>query len=211
VAAVPETKSAAPRSEILSTQTDEALMARVGRGGADAFEVLVERHANSVTTFCYAFCRDRDQSEDLMQEIFLRVFRNARSYRPVAKFTTWLYRVAANLCINEAKKAKLRKTVSLDGPMDADPDATRIVERMAGATPGPLTEAERHEAARLIEQAIEALPEDQRVTLILVERQNLPYKDIAEILDVTVSAVKMRVKRARENLREALKFLEASK
>jgi len=208
---VPETKTSLPRSEILSTQTDEALMARVGRGRADAFEVLVERHTNAVTTFCYAFCRDRDQSEDLMQEVFLRVFRNARSYKPVAKFTTWLYRVAANLCINEAKKAKLRKTVSLDGPMDSDPDATRIVEKMAAGDPGPLTEAERHEASRLIERAIEALPEDQRVTLILVERQNLPYKDIADILDVTVSAVKMRVKRARENLREALKFLEAAK
>ena len=208
---MPETKTSLPRSEILSTQTDEALMARVGRGRADAFEVLVERHTNAVTTFCYAFCRDRDQSEDLMQEVFLRVFRNARSYKPVAKFTTWLYRVAANLCINEAKKAKLRKTVSLDGPMDSDPDATRIVEKMAAGDPGPLTEAERHEASRLIERAIEALPEDQRVTLILVERQNLPYKDIADILDVTVSAVKMRVKRARENLREALKFLEAAK
>jgi len=209
---LPEEKAGPPKSEILSTQTDEALMGRVGRGHADAFEVLVDRHTNAVTTFCYAFCRDRDQAEDLMQEVFLRVYRNARSYKPVAKFTTWLYRVAANLCINEAKKAKLRKTVSLDGPMDSDPDATRIVEKMATGDPGPLTEAERHEATKLIERAIEALPRDQRVTLILVERQNLPYKEVADILgDVTVSAVKMRVKRARENLREALKFLEAAK
>jgi len=209
---LPDPKAGPPKSEILSTQTDEALMARVGRGQADAFEILVDRHTNSVTTFCYAFCRDRDQAEDLMQEVFMRVYRNARSYKPVAKFTTWLYRVAANLCINEAKKAKLRKMVSLDGPMDADPDATRIVEKMATDDPGPITEAERREASRLIERAIEALPRDQRVTLILVERQNLPYKDVAEILgDVTVSAVKMRVKRARENLREALRFLEAAK
>ena len=208
---MPDTRTESPRSEVFSTQTDEALMGRVARGRADAFEVLVDRHANSVTTFCYTFCRDRDQADDLAQEVFLRVFRNAKSYKPVAKFTTWLYRVAANLCINEAKKAKLRKTVSLDGPMDSDPDATRIVEKMATGDPGPLTEAERREAGKLIEQAIQALPEDQRVTLILVERQSLPYKDIAEILDVTVSAVKMRVKRARENLREALKFLEAAK
>lgn len=201
----------APKSEILSTQTDEALMARVARGGADAFEILLGRHANSIATFCYAFCRDRGRSEDLTQEIFLRVFRNAKSYRPVAKFTTWLYRVAANLCINEAKKAKLRKTVSLDGPVGSDPDASRIVEKMATGDPGPLTTAERREAGRLIEEAIAALPDDQRTTLVLVERQNLPYKDIAEILGVTVSAVKMRVKRARENLREALKFLDASR
>ena len=189
--------SRTPQSEILSTQTDEALMGRVARGGADAFEVLIDRHLGSVVTFCYTFCRDREQADDLAQEIFMRVFRNAASYRPVAKFTTWLYKVAANLCINEAKKAKIRKTVSLDGPVGADP--------------GPLTTAERHEAGKLIEQAIQALPEDQRVTLILVERQNLPYKDIADILGVTVSAVKMRVKRARESLREALKFLDGTK
>jgi RNA polymerase sigma-70 factor (ECF subfamily) len=201
----------APKSEILSTQTDEALMGRVARGGADAFEILLDRHFHSVATFCYTFCRDREIAEDLAQEIFLRVFRNAASYRPVAKFTTWLYRVAANLCINEAKKAKLRKTVSLDGPVGNDPDASRIVEKMAAGDPGPLTTAERHEASKLIEEAIDALPDDQRTTLILVERQNLPYKDIAEILGVTVSAVKMRVKRARENLREALKFLDSSR
>ncbi len=111
----------APKSEILSTQTDEALMGRVARGGADAFEILLDRHFNSVATFCYTFCRDREQAEDLTQEIFLRVFRNAASYRPVAKFTTWLYRVAANLCINESKKARLRRTVSLDGPVGSDP------------------------------------------------------------------------------------------
>jgi RNA polymerase sigma-70 factor (ECF subfamily) len=201
----------APRSEILSTQTDEALMGRVARGGADAFEVLLDRHFNSVATFCYTFCRDRDQAQDLSQEIFMRVYRNAASYRPVAKFTTWLYRVAANLCINESKKAKLRRTVSLDGPVGSDPDASRIVEKMSAGDPGPLTAAERHEAGRLIEEAIDALPEDQRTTLVLVERQNLPYKDIADILGITVSAVKMRVKRARENLREALKFLDSSK
>jgi RNA polymerase sigma-70 factor (ECF subfamily) len=200
-----------PQSEILSTQTDEALMGRVARGGADAFEVLIDRHLSSVATFCYTFCRDREQAEDLAQEIFMRVFRNAASYRPVAKFTTWLYKVAANLCINEAKKAKIRRTISLDGPVGADPDASRIVEKMAVGDPGPLTAAERHEASKLIDAAIEALPEDQRSTLVLVERQNLPYKDIAEILGVTVSAVKMRVKRARENLREALKFLDVGK
>jgi RNA polymerase sigma-70 factor (ECF subfamily) len=185
-------------------------MGRVAKQHADAFEILIDRHFNSVTTFCYTFCRNRTQAQDLTQEIFLRVYRNAASYKPVAKFTTWLYRVAANLCINEAKKAKLRKMVSLDGPVGNDPDASRIVEKMATGDPGPLTTAERREAGQLIEQAIAALPEDQRTTLILVERQNLPYKDIADILGVTVSAVKMRVKRARENLREALKFLDAT-
>lgn len=172
--------------------------------------MLIDRHFNPVTTFCYTFCRDREQAEDLAQEVFMRVFRNAKRWRPVAKFTTWLYRVATNLCINESKKARLRRTVSLDGPVGSDPDASRIVEKMAVDDPGPLTAVERREAGALIEQAIASLPDDQRATLVLVERQNMPYKDIADIMGVTVSAVKMRVKRARENLREALRFLDGT-
>ena len=82
-------------------------------------------------------------------------------------------------------------------------------ELVRKSTHGP--RKEKHEANQLTERAIQALPEDQRVTLLMVERQNLPYKEIAEVLEITVSAVKMRVKRARENLREALKFLEATR
>jgi len=193
---------------LLKQQSDEALMARVARGGQDAFEVLLDRYGDSVVTFCYAFVRNREAAEDLGQETFLRVYRSAARYRPLAKFTTWLYRIAANLCINELKKGKLRRAVSLDEPAGSDPDGTRIVERIASDVRQPLSEAEMREAHRLVGKAIERLPEDQRATIVLVEHHNLSYREIADVLGVTVSAIKMRVKRARETLRDMLRLIE---
>ncbi len=193
---------------LLEQQTDEALMARVARGGQDAFEVLLKRYGDAVVTFCYAFVRNREVAEDLGQETFLRVYRSAARYKPLAKFTTWLYRIAANLSINELKKGKLRRAVSLDEPTGSDSDGTRIVERIASDARQPLTEAEIREAHQLVEKAIEKLPEDQRATIVLVEHHNLSYREVADVLGVTVSAIKMRVKRARETLREMLRFLE---
>lgn len=195
--------------ERLKTFGDEQLMKELAAGNHDAFEELLRRYETQVITFCYAFMRNRDSAEDLAQETFLRVFRNAARYMPVAKFTTWLYKIAANLCINELKKGQIRHSRSLDEPAGSDPDGTRIIERLANKGDAPLTEAEKHEAQGMIERAIAHLPDDQRTTLVMVEYHHMPYQEIAEILGVTVSAIKMRVKRARETLRETLKVLQA--
>lgn len=192
-------------------QTDEELMIELANGSHHAFEELLNRYESAVITFCYAFLRNREASEDIAQETFMRVFRNAKRYQPVAKFTTWLYKIAANLCINEIKKGKLRSTLSLDEPAGPDPEGSRIVERIATGEPSPLTQLERSEAQSLIGKAIEHLPPDQRSTLIMVEYHQMQYQDIAEVLDVSVSAIKMRVKRARETLRETLKMLQGGK
>lgn len=188
--------------------SDESLMQELASGSHHAFEELLTRYETPVITFCYAFLRNREAAEDIAQESFMRVFRNAKRYQPVAKFTTWLYKIAANLCINELKKGKLRHTLSLDEPAGPDPDGSRIVERIATDSASPLSELERAEAQDLIGKAIEHLPPDQRTTLVMVEYHQMQYQDIAEILEVSVSAIKMRVKRARETLRETLKMLQ---
>jgi len=194
----------------LKSLGDEQLMEKVAAGSDPAFEELLFRYENPVLTFCYAFMRNRETAEDIGQETFLRVYRNAARYQPVAKFTTWLYKIAANLCINELKKGQLRHSRSLDEPAGSNPDGTRVIENIADQKHGlPSSEAEKHEAQALVEQAISHLPDDQRTTLVMVEYHHMPYQDIAEILGVTVSAIKMRVKRARENLRESLKILQA--
>jgi RNA polymerase sigma-70 factor, ECF subfamily len=189
--------------------SDEVLMERLAQGSSDAFDTLLSRYETPVITFCYAFMRNREASEDLAQETFMRVFRNAKRYQPVAKFTTWLYRIAANLCINELKKGKLRQSLSLDEAAGPDPDGTKIIERIASDVGSPLSAAEHHEAQGMISKAIDHLPDDQRTTLIMVEYHHMQYQEIAEILEVSVSAIKMRVKRARETLRETLKILQA--
>jgi len=192
-----------------SRESDEALMHRLVAGDADAFDELVVRYQGAMITFCYTFARNRHTAEDLAQEAFLRVFRSAGRYRPVARFSTWLYKIAANLCINELKKGKLRRSLSLDEAIGPDPDGTRIIEKIASGNGAPLGEAESREAQELIRKAIDHLPDDQRVTLVMVEYHHMQYHEIAEVLGVTVSAIKMRVKRARESLRETLKLLQA--
>jgi RNA polymerase sigma-70 factor, ECF subfamily len=204
-----------PHEEILpapeasrTRPTDEQLMHELAEGSETAFDQLLSRYESPVITFCYAFMRNRDSAEDLAQETFMRVFRNARRYQPVAKFTTWLYRIAANLCINELKKGRLRQSRSLDESAGPDPEGTKVIERIASDCASPLSEVERHEAQKLIGKAIDHLPDDQRTTLVMVEYHHMQYQEIAEILGVTVSAIKMRVKRARETLRETLKILQ---
>jgi RNA polymerase sigma-70 factor (ECF subfamily) len=192
----------------LNERNDEELIAMVARGNEMAFEILVDRYERPLATFCFGFMRDTQRSEDIMQEAFLRVFRNAHRYRPVARFSTWLYRIATNLCINELKKQRLRQTASIDQPLSPDPDSTKVVEKIASNSATPLTQAEEKELQALLVRAVEALPDDQRTTLIMVEFNRMPYKEIAEVLGITVSAVKMRIKRARENLRQMFKFLE---
>jgi len=198
-----------PPASTTAQPSDEVLMERLAQGSHEAFDTLLARYETPVITFCYAFMRNREGAEDLAQETFMRVFRNAKRYQPVAKFTTWLYRIAANLCINELKKGKLRQSRSLDEPAGPDPDGTKIIERIASDEGSPLSDAENHEAQGLISKAIDHLPDDQRTTLIMVEYHHMQYQEIAEILEVSVSAIKMRVKRARETLRETLKILQA--
>ncbi|MCZ7648363.1 MAG: sigma-70 family RNA polymerase sigma factor [Planctomycetota bacterium] len=196
-----------PDAEIRE-QSDAALMGELAQGNHYAFDELMRRYQNALVTFCYGFTRDRETAEELTQEAFLRVYRNASRYEPVAKFTTWLYKIAANLCINELKKRKLRPNISLDDTSGHDPEGTKIIERMAFEGDAPVTEAEKNEAQALIQRAIDSLPDDQRSTLILVEYHHMAYQDIAEVLGVTVSAIKMRVKRARETLRHSLRILQ---
>ena len=197
--------------EGLRKLTDEQLMEQLAQGSHYAFEELLARYETAVVTFCYAFMRSREAAEDIAQETFMRVFRNARRYQPVAKFTTWLYKIAANLCINELKKGKLRQSISLHESAGPDPDGTKVIERIASGDSSPLSDVEKIEASSLIGKAIDHLPDDQRTTLVMVEFHHMQYQDIAEVLGVTVSAIKMRVKRARETLRETLKILQAEK
>jgi RNA polymerase sigma-70 factor (ECF subfamily) len=194
--------------EDLAGRSDPDLVHAVADGDQAAFAELLRRYEAPILTFCYSFTRDRELAEDLAQETFLRVFRNAGRYQPIAKFSTWLYKIAVNLCINEMKRMHLRPRLTLDEPAGPDPEGSRVVERLVFTGQPPVNEAEQRELQEMIRRAIDHLPEDQRTTLVLVEYHHLPYQDVAEVLGVTVSAIKMRVKRARESLREILKVLK---
>jgi len=186
--------------------SSEDLMARIAKGDDEAFEILVTRHQTSVLNLIYRFLGDRTQAKDLAQEVLLRVWQGAKSYKPEAKFTTWVYRITTNLCLNELKSSRRRgwfpfhrsdedNVISIE---DVSPDGSPSAEDV-------LLAGERN---RQISAALKGLPENQRMALILKRYDDLSYQEIAQILGCSVSAVESLLVRAKRNLQEKLKSFE---
>ena len=182
----------------------EDLMARITEGDEYAFELLVGRHQSSILNLIYRFIGDRTKSQDLAQEIFLRVWQAARAYKPKAKFTTWLYRIAANLCLNELKSARRRRWLQF---FHVDTNEQTVGEEdFSDGLPSPEDLLLARERSRQITSALQSLPENQRMALILKRYDDLSYAEIAGILNCSVSAVESLLVRAKKNLQEKLKI-----
>jgi len=190
--------------------SDEQLLAAYRGGDVRAFEKLLARHEQPIWSFLRRFVRDTEAAEDLLQEVFLRVVRDAQASGPAwkgeAKFSTWLYTIARNLCIDRARRTAVRGSASIDGPTGADEEATRETLHERIAAPGPSTDAvvAGREATRLIGRAIAALPDDQREVFLMREVRELPFAEIASVVGVSEPTVKSRMRYALEKLRAAL-------
>jgi len=184
---------------------DLELMLRVRQGDAESFDVLLDRHRKPLVGFFARMVRDQALAEDLAQEAFLRVYQARRRYRPKAKFTTWLYRIATNLALNALRGRKGVQTVS-GGDGDSSDGASQV-ERLADSRPTVEQEMLLSERERAIRQAVESLPENQRAAVILHKYQGVDYRQIGNILGVSESAVKSLLFRAYENLRIRLEPL----
>jgi RNA polymerase sigma-70 factor (ECF subfamily) len=179
-------------------------MFRIAKGDGHAFEILVERHQASLLNLIYRFVGDRTKSQDLSQEVFLRVWQAARDYKPKAKFTTWLYRIAANLCLNELKASRRKKWLQF---FRVDTDEQKAGENdLSDSSPSPEDLLLSRERSREIANALQSLPENQRMALILKRYDDLSYEEIAQILNCSVSAVESLLVRAKRNLQEKLKI-----
>lgn len=191
------------------TASSENLMARSGRGDRHAFESLVRRHQSSVLNFIYRFMGDRIEAEDLAQEVFLRVWQSAATYKPTAKFTTWIYRIAANLCINKQRSDRIRRLFKVPPSRKEEGGlGNELSADHAGKSPSPedlLLAAERR---RQILNMIQQLPAKQRMALVLKRYDDLSYKEISKIMDLSVSAVDSLLIRAKRNFRRKLVALE---
>jgi RNA polymerase sigma-70 factor (ECF subfamily) len=184
-------------------RSSEDLMARIAKGDEDAFEILVNRHQTSILNLIYRFIGDKAQAKDLAQEVFLRVWQAAKSYKPEAKFTTWIYRITANLCFNELKSSRRKKWLQfLRSNEDRE---VRTEEDVADGSPSPEDLFLAKERSRQISEALQSLPDNQRMALILKRYDGLSYNEIAGILNCSVSAVESLIIRARRNLQEKLK------
>jgi RNA polymerase sigma-70 factor, ECF subfamily len=186
--------------------SSEDLMARIAKGDNDAFEILVARHQTSILNLIYRFIGDRTQAKDLAQEVFIRVWQAAKTYKPEARFTTWIYRIATNVCFNELKSARRRKWFSFHR---SDEDGEHALEEtLADRAPSAEDILLERERSRQISDALRSLPDNQRMALILKRYDDLSYAEIAQIIGCSVSAVESLLIRAKRTLQEKLKNFE---
>ena len=181
---------------MLARDEDVQLMLALRAGDAAAFDVLFRRWSGPLLRYLERMVRDQAVAEELVQEAFIRVHKARERYRPDARFSTWLYRIATNLALNELRRPR-RRAVHRSTDEDGAPP-------LADAGPGSddVVDARRRGAAAL--QALGELPEKQRAALCLAAVEGLSYAEVAEALDVTEKAVKSLVHRARSSLAQRL-------
>lgn len=185
-------------------RSDEDLMAAYKAGEVSAYRVLVERHHAPVYRFCLRALRSPEAAADAAQEVFLRVVKNAGSWERKAKFTTWLYTLARNWCIDEARKARFRRTDSLNETISKDGDGEERLDRVASEVPQQDRLADNVKLRKVLDTAIAELPDEQRDVFLLREQGGLQFKDIAELTGVGENTVKSRMRYALVALQKKL-------
>ncbi|MDT8395953.1 MAG: sigma-70 family RNA polymerase sigma factor [bacterium] len=179
---------------------DTELAIRSQKGDRDAYGELVTRFQNRMYSFCYQFFRNPDIASDLAQETFLRAYRYIKKYDPDKKFSTWLYSIAKNICIDEHRKMGRGKTVSID---DLPPEKIRSTEDSLHLK-NPMQISMQIQDRMMLEEAIGRLPEKYRTVIILCYFQEMPYQEIADVLGLNLNLVKVRIFRAKKRLLEIL-------
>lgn len=187
---------------------DATLMLRVREGDMAAFEALVEKYKQPVFSLIYRSLHDAAEADDVSQNVFIQVYKSASRYRVSAKFSTWIFTIARNLCLNELRRRSRHPAESLDqtSPQDEHQPA-RQIEDMKTVRPPDLVL--RGELESKVDEAIAALPENQRTALLLCREEELSYEEITKVLGCSLSATKSLIHRARETLKQQLKpYLE---
>jgi RNA polymerase sigma-70 factor (ECF subfamily) len=186
------------------TDPDIQLMLNFKEGDQRAFRLLFDKYKKQVINYCFRFCGHRGVAEDLAQETFLRVYKAAARYRPEARFSTWLFKIAANVCLNEVRKPVYRARLeSIDQASDEDHAGTQELAMEAEQSmPDRLLEA--HEDQILIRQAMNRLPDEQRTALLLRATEGFSYEEIGRQINRSENHVKTIIYRGRQRLKKIL-------
>lgn len=191
----------------MTSSGDDALLIKAfQKGDKKTFDELVIRHKDRIFNLCYRFLGDYEEANDSAQEAFVKAYGSLNRFRLESTFSTWLYRIAVNVCKNKlgssAYKAK-RKTVSLDNP--GIPSDERVPMEFPNGAPSPLARMEEKEKRAFIQRALDTLPAEFRVVVTLRDVEGLSYEDIAEVTGLNLGTVKSRIARARADLRTKLR------
>ena len=201
----PSVASESTTARYADLDPDVRLMIAVREGDSAAFEQLVARYHARLMTVLQHWLGSRDQAEDLVQEVFLRVFRARQNYRPAARFSTWIFTIAHNVARNAKRTLARRREVQMQQQTTESREMATL-EEIAKAASGlmPTRQIDRREMSDVVNRAIGALSERQRMAVLLCKFEGMSYIEIAETMEMSPSAVKSLLSRARGNLKEAL-------
>jgi len=194
----------------LSDVTDEVLMMQFQGGDQDAFAVLVRRHNVPIFNFILRQIHSRSTAEDLAQEVFVRVVQKAGTFKHEARFTTWVYAIARNLCIDHLRKMSLRRHPSIDHAPGSDQGRPTLRDRLADSHPSSAADRSviSTDIGERIVEAVDELPTEQREVFLLRQVGKVPFKEIAVMTGVPENTVKSRMRYALERLQDALSEYE---
>lgn len=185
--------------------SDEELVRLFNEGDAAAFEVVLRRYQRPLFNFILRSVRERDRAEELLQDVFLKVIQRSSEFQGNSKFSTWLYTIARNLCIDTSRKMVFRRHRSLDAPVKADEaEGASLLDRVASPVPEADREVIGQDLQVRIAAAVDELPEEQREVFLMREVSNMAFKEIADVVGVPENTVKSRMRYALERLQRAL-------
>jgi RNA polymerase sigma-70 factor, ECF subfamily len=191
-------------SSSFAQMDDSAIMLELRAGNMAGFDFLIQKYRKPIIHFMYRMVHNQAVAEELAQEVFLRVYRSRETYRAEARFSTWLYRIATNLGVNYARDNKQERTASTIYLDQADAE-TGMTPDVADTTPDAESDMLREERLNAIRQHVMALPERQRMAVLMHKYEGMDYKQIGDILKLSESATKSLLFRAYQTLREKLK------
>lgn len=184
---------------------DEQIVAQFQNGDRSKFDELIDRYQTTVFRTCFRYLGHKQDAEDTAQEVFVKAYQALHRFQPNAKFSTWLYRITVNHCINELRSRKRRAIIHSVNPFgNYQVEAKSAVLDEANR---PDNVREREERAEIVRHAIAALPEKQRTALILSRYEGLSYKEIAQVMGTSIASVESRLHRAKTKLYQQLKSI----
>ena len=183
---------------------DVRLMVQVRNDVVGAFETLVERYQHRLVGILFHLVGNREESEDLCQEVFLRIYKARKGYRPRAKFSTWLFTIANNLAVNHLRSKGRTPSVAIGGSSTDAEAVASVAQHLAGREGTPSAEMRQAELADVVREALAVLNEDQKLAVLLNKFEEMSYAEIANVMGRSPAAVKSLLARARNQLREQL-------
>ena len=187
--------------------SDEEVMRAYQQGQAIAFEEIFRRYKKSVFSYILRYTGNQQDSEEIFQHVFVKMHRATPTWQPTAKFSTWLFTIVRNLCIDHHRKQRLRKNISMDDTFGEDSDRT-LHDTLAFEGSGADEKNSDAQIRQILEEALKTINDDQREVFLMREKSGLKFEEIAEVLGVSVNTVKSRMRYAMEALR---KYIEKSR